>query len=583
MLGNALAGMRKMSSKVTVRASVRVGFALLGASALAGCSSDSQRFQSLYSSLQPQQIQPVTLATQVIPGVDTSMSTGSIRSVGVRPALGVGEASIQQIAQNAIQPLLPQPTYSNQIANTVSAAPIAVNRNMALAPVAVSQLATPARKAVEPISIPSTIAAVKPVMVPQPNIMPVAQIAPLPTLDQVPTGAIAAAVPIEKPVLQQGGWSAINGTQVTMREGETVYNLSRRFGVPASEILRVNGVEKAGSVRTGQVLVIPTYQYSADVGVSAPDNNPDTAMAKGSRGTIYDIPLDKVPAPTHRPDNQFAVLPAVPQPKTKTVDRMATGAVASQSKMDATESQSASIATVDQPLATSEGRYKVVSGDSLHAISRKTGASVGQIRAANGLTEQSVIKVGQLLNVPVSSNVVTGNDGVDNRVIGKRKSAVSKPGATDTTTTASIDTKQNKPKSVVAPSTNASTETPAGLRWPAQGKVVTKFRAEDNGKPNDGIDIAMPAGTSVKAAEGGTVIYAGNGLAEFGNTVLIRHDNGLVTVYGHADKLNVQRNQKVSKGDVIALSGASGKAASPKLHFEVRKNSIPVDPQKYLQ
>ncbi|MGL4405951.1 MAG: peptidoglycan DD-metalloendopeptidase family protein, partial [Notoacmeibacter sp.] len=98
-----------------------------------------------------------------------------------------------------------------------------------------------------------------------------------------------------------------------------------------------------------------------------------------------------------------------------------------------------------------------------------------------------------------------------------------------------------------------------------------------------GIDIAMPAGTSVKAAEGGTVIYAGNGLAEFGNTVLIRHDNGLVTVYGHADKLNVQRNQKVNKGDVIALSGASGKADAPKLHFEVRKNSVPVDPQKYLQ
>ncbi|NJR14211.1 MAG: M23 family metallopeptidase [Phyllobacteriaceae bacterium] len=116
-----------------------------------------------------------------------------------------------------------------------------------------------------------------------------------------------------------------------------------------------------------------------------------------------------------------------------------------------------------------------------------------------------------------------------------------------------------------------------------QGKVVTAFRAPDNGKPNDGIDIEVPAGTSVKAAEGGTVIYAGGGLAEFGNTVLIRHDNGLVTVYGHADALKVERNQRVNKGDVIATAGKSGKTSTPKVHFEVRKNSVPVDPSKYLQ
>ena len=531
----------------------------------------------------PQQIQPVTLANQAMPGVDTSMSTGSIGSAGVRPAFDLGQSGIQQIAQPVLarQPLLAQPTYNNQSVTNGSAVPVAVKRNVMLAPV----LATPARKAVEPISIPKPVEMAEQVYAAEPTLKP--RVIPLAAKkpDPIATGSVAAAAPQIKPAPQQdGGWSAVNGTQVTLREGETVYNLSRRFGVPASEILRVNGVAKAGSVQTGQQLIIPTYQYSADAGVSTPDNNPNTAIAKGSRGTIFDIPADKIPAPSQRPDNQAAVLPVVPQAKAKSLDKMATGNIASQVPEDFTEKAVAKKLPVDQPLApNNDGRYKVASGDSLHAIAKKTGVSVGQLRAANGLTDQSVIKIGQVLNVPVAGNVVAGNDGVDNAVIGKPKKTVVKPTNTDATVTASIDPKQSKPKVVEAPSTKLTTAAPSGLRWPAQGKIVTAFRADDNGKPNDGIDIAMPAGTAVKAAEGGTVIYAGNGLAEFGNTVLIRHDNGLVTVYGHADKINVQRNQKVSKGDVIALSGASGKTNSPKLHFEVRKNSVPVDPQKYLQ
>jgi murein DD-endopeptidase MepM/ murein hydrolase activator NlpD len=571
-----------MSSNFRFRALMRVGFALSSASALAGCSSDSQRFQSLYASMQPQQIQPVTLASQTMPGVDTSMSTGSIGRTGVRPLIDVGQSGFRPLVQQTAP--LPQPTYNNPVySNPVlangSAAPVAVNRTALTAPVSTAQLATPARKAVEPISIP------KPVAPQQVALAPVALKRTAPVVDPVSTGSVAASAPQVNLAPQQGGgWSAVNGTQVTMREGETVYNLSRRFGVPASEILRVNGIEKAGSVRTGQNLVIPTYQYSADASVSAPDNNPDTAVAKGSRGTIFDIPANKVPAPTPRPDNQFAVLPNVPQPKNKSVDNMATGAIGAEAQDDSSAKASAKFTAPDQPLmANSDGRYKVVSGDSLHGIARKTGVSVGQLRAANGLTDQSVIKVGQFLNVPVATDIVAGVDGVDRSITGNRKPVSSKTKGTDDTVTASIDPKTSKPKVVATPSTNTSTAAPAALRWPAQGKVVTAFRGDDNGKPNDGIDIAVPAGTAVKAAEGGTVIYAGNGLAEFGNTVLIRHDNGLVTVYGHADKINVQRNQKVTKGEVIALSGASGKTTSPKLHFEVRKNSVPVDPQKYLQ
>ncbi len=118
----------------------------------------------------------------------------------------------------------------------------------------------------------------------------------------------------------------------------------------------------------------------------------------------------------------------------------------------------------------------------------------------------------------------------------------------------------------------------SGMRWPVRGRVVANY-----GKGSDGINISVPEGTPIKAAENGVVIYSGDGLKEFGNTVLVRHDNGLVTVYGNASKLDVQRGQKVKRGDQLGVSGMTGNATTPMLHFEVRKNSTPVDPTKYLE
>uniref|UniRef100_UPI002431F707 M23 family metallopeptidase n=3 Tax=Bartonella TaxID=773 RepID=UPI002431F707 len=121
------------------------------------------------------------------------------------------------------------------------------------------------------------------------------------------------------------------------------------------------------------------------------------------------------------------------------------------------------------------------------------------------------------------------------------------------------------------------------MRWPAQGRILSSFGQKEGSSTNDGIDIMAPEGSSVKAAENGVVIYAGDGLKEFGNTVLIRHENNIVTVYGHNSKILVQRGQKVRRGDEIAKSGMSGNASTPRVHFEVRKNSSPVNPIKYLE
>jgi murein DD-endopeptidase MepM/ murein hydrolase activator NlpD len=120
------------------------------------------------------------------------------------------------------------------------------------------------------------------------------------------------------------------------------------------------------------------------------------------------------------------------------------------------------------------------------------------------------------------------------------------------------------------------------FRWPVRGKVITAYGAKANGKANDGINVAVPEGTPVKAADDGTVTYAGNELKSYGNLVLIKHANGYVTAYAHASELLVKRGDTIKRGQVIAKSGQSGEVQSPQLHFEIRKGQAPVDPLQFL-
>ena len=111
---------------------------------------------------------------------------------------------------------------------------------------------------------------------------------------------------------------------------------------------------------------------------------------------------------------------------------------------------------------------------------------------------------------------------------------------------------------------------------------IAGYGPKPNGQQNDGINLSVPEGTPVKAAEDGVVAYAGNELKGYGNLVLVRHSNGYVTAYAHASELLVKRGDPIKRGQVIAKSGQSGEVASPQLHFEIRKGSSPVDPLQFL-
>ena len=120
------------------------------------------------------------------------------------------------------------------------------------------------------------------------------------------------------------------------------------------------------------------------------------------------------------------------------------------------------------------------------------------------------------------------------------------------------------------------------FRWPVNGRVITAFGPKPSGAQNDGINVAVPEGTPIKAAEDGVVAYAGNELKTYGNLVLVRHSNGYVTAYAHASEIMVKRDDPVKRGQIIAKAGQTGNVAAPQLHFEIRKGSTPVDPAPFL-
>jgi murein DD-endopeptidase MepM/ murein hydrolase activator NlpD len=277
----------------------------------------------------------------------------------------------------------------------------------------------------------------------------------------------------------------------------------------------------------------------------------------------------------------------------------------------------------------------VADGETLDTVSGRYGVPASALLAANGLSSASEVKSGTHLVVPVYHADGRAVAGAEKEKAGKKrdtdvadadvsksakkakdkekeKTAKADKAAKDAEKSASRDAKESK-GAVVAeaePSKSSEVKKPAidkmptgnlesgasqsknaltgaqadaagtepEFRWPARGRIIQGFKSGGN----DGINISVPAGTSVRAAESGTVVYSGDGLKGYGNLVLIKHPNGFVSAYGNNGELDVKRGEQVKRGQVIAKSGDTGNVNSPQLHFELRKGSTPVDPTSYL-
>ncbi|MBR0789222.1 LysM peptidoglycan-binding domain-containing M23 family metallopeptidase [Bradyrhizobium manausense] len=334
----------------------------------------------------------------------------------------------------------------------------------------------------------------------------------------VPSRSVAAAQPV-------------GGTRIIVGTSDTLDVLAKRYHVTPQAIMAANGYKGPRALSPGQQLVIPHPGATA----AAP------AMA----------PVAAAPAMAPKP-----------------------------------------VAAMAAPSSS----HFVNHGDTLASIARNNHISVAELARANGLQPSAKLKLGTKLTVPGAKTAAVAAPLAPAPVAAAPVAAALQPVAPAPATkmaavaqpvqsarlaqaTANIDEKPAAEAPAKAAETTSSLPT---FRWPVRGKVITSYGAKTNGKSNDGINVAVPEGTPVKAAEDGVVAYSGNELKGYGNLVLVRHSNGYVTAYAHASELLVKRGDTIKRGQVIAKSGQSGEVASPQLHFEIRKGSSPVDPLQFL-
>ncbi len=370
------------------------------------------------------------------------------------------------------------------------------------------------------------------------------------------------------------GLAKVGGTQVRLRKGQTLYDLSRRYGVLVKDIMRVNNISNAGDIVAGQRVFIPA--------------NPRSALTANTGQRTRDLRSSRLNSPNVNSDEKPSQRIAVPTIK---VTRIASAKPIAKS-VDRKVKSSIEISETNPG-----NQYVVASGDTVGGIARRNNITKSALRKANGFSGNA-IRVGQRLVIPKPGK--SGNIRVVSLKRPKTEMAVDPfvtgtPSATarknprkfkNNTGPAAYTPPQKSAELAKRASIKAVTPNQTGLanfRWPARGRVVSKFGSKVNGAPNDGIDISVPVGTAVKAAENGTVIYSGNELEEFGKLILVRHSGGWVSAYAYSSKNLVSRGDQVKRGQTIARSGRSGIATTPKIHFELRKDSNPVNPVKHLK
>ncbi len=338
---------------------------------------------------------------------------------------------------------------------------------------------------------------------------------------------------------------------VEVRSGDTLYGIARQHKVSVSELMAINGLQ-GPTIRPGQKLRLPS----------------------GRRSIAHRTAVR----------TQKIAIPATPP---KGPDPVA-----------------------DKPATTVSwtGTHTIAAGESIYRIARRHHVTSAQLQAANGITDPTKLRVGMVIKVPGSP------EGAPPPIA----SAPPPPPAPQTRSEPPVDaaataakvgggqftilnqpraeTPEEKPRQVaeLGPAATGtrtdivSDASPAGeagtgkFRWPVKGRIIAGFGKRSDNTQNDGINISVPPGTDVHAAESGEVAYAGDDLKGYGNLILIRHPGNWVSAYAHNEQILVKRGDKIKRGQPIAKAGKTGAVDQPQVHFELRQGSKPVDPLPYL-
>jgi murein DD-endopeptidase MepM/ murein hydrolase activator NlpD len=315
------------------------------------------------------------------------------------------------------------------------------------------------------------------------------------------------------------------GPTIIVQPGDTLYVLAKRHAVPISAIIELNGLRSGSSLHPGQRITLPAGARHVREAERAPE------------------PAAAAPTPTLSP---------------------------------------APAASAAAPGGW-EGEHTVKAGESLYGIARQYKVGLAELQRINAITEPTKVRVGTVLRVPGRAQAAASPRFVPTSSSGG-------PPAKSRLINAPVEQEQQPaPERRVASLADRATDAgPADassgkFRWPVRGRIIAGYGKRPDGTHNDGINLAVPQGTEIHAVEGGKVAYAGNELKGYGNLVLIRHDNGWVSAYAHAEQLLVKRDDVVRRGQVIAKAGRTGTVDQPQLHFELRHGAKPVDPLPHLE
>ncbi len=352
--------------------------------------------------------------------------------------------------------------------------------------------------------------------------------------------ALAACAPEYNPLPDYAGGYLMDTDRsrtVTVQSGDTLYVISQRYDVPTKVIADRNGLVSPYTLTAGQTLILdPTRIHRVREG--------DTLSSVAGRYDVDETVLalaNELPGTTRLRAGQDLW---IPDPITN-VSAPRRPVVAALPPMSASVPPAAPAVASPGPIV-SETLPPVAS-------SASSGALLSSPVAVPPVAVPSV-------SVPIPA-------------IGVPAAAASRAVAPE-------------PDVAIALPTNALADPAprAGSRfaWPVQGKVLARFGPAGKGLHNDGINIAAPAGSQVRAADNGVVAYAGNELKGFGNLLLLKHADGWTTAYAHNEKLLVKRGDKVTQGQAIATVGRTGNVDSAQLHFEVRKGTQALDPIEHL-
>ncbi len=431
-----------------------------------------------------------------------------------------------------------------------------------------------------------------------------------------------------------GSWSAEDGSTVIAATGETASVLGQRYNVPTDVLLRVNGFSSANDVRPGTRVTIPVYNAA---GAVAP------AHAEPARVAAEPEPRERkvaARAPSTRRESIAAHQEAMRhnqavkreeamqrekiaqreratrQEEATKREQAAQHEQAAQREQAMKREQMAKQETAKQETAKREAakheaakreQFAKAPQPPMHWVKGPAG-KVAETQVPHG-REKAMAKLKPAAPVQVAEDHADDHADAHPDARALRKAAkeqaiadqaAAAQAAKQQPKVAKVDAVPEKPVKVakveepvrsappVDPTPTASLPPATDkvsanggnpeFRWPAHGRIIQGFKTGGN----DGINIAVPEGTSVKAAESGVVAYAGSEIKGFGNLVLIRHPNGYVSAYANNANIEVHRGEQVTRGQTIAKSGQSGNVASPQLHFELRKGSTPVDPTRYL-